>query len=161
MKTNKILSLFALALGCYLLAACGNKVCIDETHNFNNNTWLRFEPEEFHFDVKDIDAGYNVIVTLRYDTVAYPASTLPLVVDYFSDTNELRNYEHLLRLKQVDGKRLGETLGEYCTVVDTLDAMRIYNRKGTYTYRIKQATSKYEIYGFSSLSFKVERAAKI
>ncbi|MCR4827845.1 MAG: gliding motility lipoprotein GldH [Bacteroidales bacterium] len=161
MKTNKIILLTALGLCLGILAACGNKVCIDETHNFNNNTWMRFEPEVFNFDVKDIDAGYNVIVTLRYDTAAYPASTLPLVVDYFSDTNELRNYEHLLRLVQVDGKRRGETLGGYCTVMDTIDAMRVYNRKGTYTYRIKQATSKYEINGFSSLTFKVERAAKI
>ena len=146
-----------ILLSLVLLCACGNRVLIDETHQFDNGVWMRFEPAEFKVDVKDIEPSYNVCVTLRYDTSRYREDVLPLVVDFFPDSNELHNFTPIVRLRNRDGSMRGEVISNYCTVTDTIDRHRLYNREGTYTYRIRQRTSKYEIYGFNSVSFKVTK----
>ena len=141
-----------------LCLSCGNKVLIDETKMFDNGCWMRFEPAEFKVDIDDIDDNYNIAVTLRYDTSIYTEKSLPLVVDYFADSNELRNFSSRVRLIDKKGHRRGELLGEYCTVSDTIDRYRMYNKAGTYTYRIKQKTPRYELYGITSFGLKIEKA---
>lgn len=138
-----------------LLTSCGKKVLIDETHEFNNNCWLRFEPETFMFDVNDTDKSKCVSVTLRYDTSLYTNEVLPLVVDFFIDSTEKHNIAPSIRLRDAKGMLRGTAIGKFCTVTDTIDSRRIYNAQGRYTYKIKQRTSKFEIYGISSLNFKV------
>ena len=135
--------------------ACGNKTLIDETHTFDNDCWLRFEPETYKFDVADTERSHAVCVTLHYDTSRVMLDNLPLVVDFFADSNELHNITASIRIRDIKGNRRGETIGQYCIVSDTIDHHRTFNRKGQFTYRIKQGTSKYELYGVTSLNFKV------
>lgn len=138
-----------------LFSACGNKTLIDETHPFENNTWLRFNPEIFKVQVNNTDISNCVALTLRYDTAIYQQSQLPLLVDFYIDSNELHNFAPVMRLRDSKGKLRGEMVGQYCTITDTIDARRTYNTPGLYTYRIKQRTSKYEIHGINSLTLKI------
>ncbi len=147
-----------IILAVFFLFSCGKKVLIDETKMFENGCWMRFEPAEFKVDIDDIDKNYNIAVTLRYDTSKYTEKSLPLVIDYFADSNELRNFSSSVRLIDKNGRRRGELIGEYCTVCDTIDRYRMYNKAGTYTYRIKQKTSRYELYGITSFGLKIEKA---
>lgn len=149
---NKIPIIAATLL---LLSSCGNKVLIDESHSFKNNCWLRFEPETFSFEVNNPDKNHCLSLTLKYDTSVLTANALPLVVDFFRDSNEMHNFTPTMRLLNSDGTRRGQTIGQFCTVTDTIDQRRTYNGKGIYTYRIKQRTSKYEIYGINGLTFTV------
>ena len=139
------------------MVSCGKKTLIDETHNFKNNCWLRFNPEVYRFDVNNTNDSHCIALTLRYDTNVFNASELPLVVDFFIDSNEMHNFFPTLRLRDAKGSLRGTAIGNYCTVTDTIDSRRIYNNKGSYTYRIKQGTSKYELYGISSLTLTVTR----
>ncbi|MBP5190665.1 MAG: lipoprotein [Bacteroidales bacterium] len=151
---KKILVLLSAVL---VLASCGRRVLIDDMHQFANDTWLRFEPETFEFDVDNIDEPYLVTVALKYDTTRLTDVSLPLVVEFFADSNARHTIFPVIRLVGRDGKRLGTTVDRYCTVTDTLDRCRLYNEKGRFTYRLKQRTSKYEIGGINGLGLKVEK----
>ena len=139
----------------FLVASCGKKVLIEETHTFDNNCWLRFEPEVFSVPVDNTECTHTVALTLRYDTSIFDHDELPLVVDFFLDSAELHNFTPYIRLRNAKGLLRGTTIGSYCTVTDTIDRIRTYNKAGVYTYRIKQRTSKYEIYGINSLTMRV------
>lgn len=139
-----------------LCISCGNKTLLDETHQFNNNCWMRFEPETYNFEVRNGEKGHAVILNLTFDTAVLTSDELPLVVDFFADSNELHNFAPTLRLRDRKGRLRGETIAQFCTVADTIDRYRTYNHTGQYTYRIKQRTSKYEIYGVCSLKMRVE-----
>ncbi|MBR3528845.1 MAG: hypothetical protein IKN84_04210 [Bacteroidales bacterium] len=152
-----LLPLFALVLLC---TSCGNDTIFDESHSFDNDTWLRFEPEVFSVPVTNNDKPYCLTVSLRYDTSRFLDPKLPLVVDFFQDSNELHNFTPTIRLRNRNGKLRGECIDRYCTVTDTIDRFRMYNKPGTYTYRIKQRTSKYEIGGIASIALKVEQVVK-
>ncbi len=158
---NKNILYIAIILAIFLIASsCNKKTIIDENHSFKNDTWMRFEPEVFLVPITNNDIPYCLTVTLRYDTSLLTAKELPLVVDFFLDSNELHNITPTLRLRERNGKLRGETLDRYCTVVDTLDRFRMYSKNGTYTYRIKQRTPKYEIGGITSFGLKVEKVSR-
>ncbi|MBP5326665.1 MAG: hypothetical protein J6Y98_01965 [Bacteroidales bacterium] len=151
---RKIILIIAAAL---VFGACGKKVIVDQTIPFENDCWLRFEPALFSVPIKDIDKNYAVSVTLKYDTSRLSGNELPLLVDFFADSNEMHNFTPTMRLKSADGTRRGQTIGALCSVTDTIDRLRSFNKPGTYTYRIKQRTSKYEIYGISSITLHIEK----
>jgi len=146
---------FPFLLPLLLLASCGHPTLVDETHPFDNNRWMRFEPELFSVPVRNTDASHSIILTLLYDTTLYNAKALPLVVDFYADSNERHNFTPSIKLIDLKGNRRGTLLDNYCTVSDTIDRNRYFNQRDTYTYRIKQRTSKYQIDGICSLNFKV------
>ncbi len=141
-----------------LCTACGPQTLVDETHLLENNTWMRFEPEVFRLKCNDPDACYNVCFTISYDTTVVKDNSLPIVVDFYADSNELHNYFRTISFFDRKGGRLGTMTGTFCTVTDTLDRYRYYNHSDPYTYRIKQRTSRYELPGISSVGLKVEEA---
>lgn len=149
--------LLMLSVLTVLFVSCGRKVLLDETHQFDNDTWLRFEPEVFNVKVNNTENGYLITATLKYDTNRISGEVLPLLVDFYIDSTELHNFTPEIRLFDRRGFRRGTTIGQYCTVNDTLDRYRVYNKTGDYTYRIKHRTSKYELYGVTSLGLKIEK----
>ncbi len=153
MKKTVVL-FFIVAMLC---VSCGKRVLIDETHQFANDTWMRFEPEMFKVKVNNTDKGYVVTATLKYDTAILSGDVLPLLLDFYIDSTELHNFTPSIRLIDKKGVRRGTTIGQYCTVTDTLDRYRIYNQTGDYTYRIKHRTSKYELFGVISFGLKIEK----
>lgn len=151
MKKTLLVSLTLMLL----CAACGKKNIIDDTRSFAGNRWMRFEPEVFKVDIKNTDKQYIITTTLTYDTTVFNANELPLVVDFFADSNEMHNFLPSMKLRNRNGSPRGTMLAQFHTVTDTIDRCRTFNKPGTYTYRIKQGTSKYELNGISSLNLKV------
>ena len=155
-KWNRNVVLYsALMLMALAISSCGKRTLIDETHSFANDTWKRFEPEVFEFDVKNVDVPYVVTLTLSYDTTLVTDAALPLVVEFFADSNARHTLFPSIMLTDRSGHRKGSTVERYCTVVDTIDNCRFFNEVGSFTYRIKQRTSKYEIGGIATLGMKV------
>ena len=151
MKKTLLVSLTLMLL----CAACGKKNIIDDTRSFAGNRWMRFEPEVFKVDIKNTDKQYIITTTLTYDTTVFNANELPLVVDFFADSNEMHNFLPSMKLRNRNGTTRGTMLAQFHTVTDTIDRCRTFNKPGTYIYRIKQGTSKYELNGISSLNLKV------
>lgn len=151
---RKLLPLIAL---CLFVASCGSRTVLDETKPFSNNCWKRFEPVEFTIPKVDPNEAYRISLTLRYDTTRLTGKILPLLVVFYADSNERHTITPDFELCDQQGKRHGQTVGQYCTVSDTIDYYRRFSHAEPYTYKIKQRTSKYELYGVASLQMKAEK----
>lgn len=140
-----------------LAVSCGTHTVLDETKPFANNCWKRFEPVEFTIPKVDSDKAYRISLTLRYDTTKLTGKMLPTLIMFYADSNEHHTITPDLELCNQKGQRQGKTVGQYCTVTDTIDYYRRFSHSAPYTYKIKQRTSKYELYGVSSIQMKVEK----
>ena len=154
MKAKVLISaILAVAL---LAVSCGSRTVLDETVPFANNCWKRFEPVEFTIPKVNPDKAYRICLTIRYDTTRLTSSALPLLVMFYADSNEHHTIIPDLELRDQKGRRLGHTVGQFCTVCDTIDHYRRFNHAEPYVYKIKQRTSKYELYGVASIQMKAE-----
>lgn len=151
---HKLLAIIAIS---FLAVSCGTKTVLDETKPFANNCWKRFEPVEFTIPKVDTDKAYRISLTLRYDTTKLTGKMLPMLITFYADSNERHTITPDFELCDKLGKRYGKTVGQYCTVSDTIDYYRRYSHAEPYVYKIKQRTSKYELYGIASLQMTVER----
>ena len=73
----------AIAACLMLLAACGNKVLVDDERTFDNNVWNRFTPERFDLDIDDADKYFHIDFTAQVDTSLFRYDHLPLIVDIY------------------------------------------------------------------------------
>ena len=145
-------------LATLLLFSCSRVIC-DEDHSFENNTWMRFEPETFNFHIKNTDDCYNIIATLKVDTNQFHYKDLPLVVNMSSENGDQRMFYSHIALTDKEGKQMGETIGCYQTVKAKMREYVFFNTTGAQTIEVKQGTSKYELPGIVSFGIKVEKAS--
>ena len=149
--------LLSFCIICFLAMSCGTRTVLDETHQFSNNCWKRFEPTEFTIPAVNPDNAYRISLTLRYDTTKLTTKELPMIIKFFADSNERHTIMPDFQLRDQKGRLLGQTVGQYCTVSDTIDHYRKFSHAAPYLYSIKQGTSKYELYGIASLQMTVEK----
>ncbi len=154
---KRILILLCAALMLAGLTAC-NKTILDETHTFTNETWLRFEPESYSFDIDDCYDCYDLLLTLRIDTTRYTDNVLPLIVDLYTANQEHRMFTTELKLHDRNGTLNGKRLGKYVDVTVPAKRFFYFNTEGTQRMEIKQATSRYEIAGINRLTATVQKS---
>ena len=83
-----------------LCTACGHKTLLDETRTFNNDTWLRFEPERFSVDVNNTDDCFSLVVSVTVDTARYREMTIPLMLEVEGPAHEKRTLFSTLNLRK-------------------------------------------------------------
>ncbi|MBQ0160872.1 MAG: hypothetical protein KBT28_09680 [Bacteroidales bacterium] len=152
---KKILLLTFAAL---LLASCGNKVILDQSSQFKDDIWLRFQPESFSASVKNIDDCYNFTVTLDVDTSRYHEAGLPLMIEVKSPEGETRTIFSTILLRNHEGNILGEFVDGHLRVSQMVRQFYFFNIPGEHTISLSQRTSKYEIRGIHNLNFRIEKA---
>lgn len=156
MKTSPTTLLFA-ALAMLLMAACGTTLT-DDTHTFDGQKWMRFEPEKYQFDVKNIDPCYDILLTLRIDTTVFTANELPIIIDMFAPNGEHRMFSTTLRVHDAKGHLNGTRMGQYVDVSVPAKQWFYFNAAGTQRMEVKQATSHYDLDGISSLTLTVKKS---
>ena len=130
---------------------------MSEYHEFENGTWLRFEPEVFEFDVNKTTTPYNIEFSAKIDTTHYQGKTLPLVVDLYTDEGEHRMFRSEVMIRDAEGKLCGETDGSLVSIEKNLKTCHYFNTKGHQRLEVKQGTPKYEISGIAEIGIKIEK----
>ncbi|MDY5969625.1 MAG: hypothetical protein SPJ13_06400 [Bacteroidales bacterium] len=151
-------NLVLAAAALLLCSACGKKPIFEETHSLNNQTWLRFEPEKYEFNVKNIDDCYDITLIARIDTTLVSFTEIPLIVDMYNESSEHRMLPLKMRTRDNQGKWQGKTLGCYVDITVPIRRYFYFNAKGLQRVEIKQATSKYELHGVSALTITVKKS---
>ena len=152
------LRLLAALAATLLMAACGSKTVLHETHALKNGTWLRFEPEKYTFEIRDMDACYDLTLTARVDTALLTDAELPLIVDMYNETSERRMLPLKLRLRDAHGQATGRASGAYREVSVPVREYFFFNTKGQQRVEVKQATSRYELRGVNALTLTVKES---
>lgn len=149
--------LLPILLSLIVLSSC-NKTAIKESRSFVNDTWMRFEPETFDFNINNVDNCYNIFMTVTIDTNKVKGPELPLVVNMTSDGGERRMFRTHITLKDRRGNRVGKMSGSMQTAETRVREYVFFNHTGRQTVEVKQATSKYELPGVNNFGIRVEKA---
>ncbi|MBR3413841.1 MAG: hypothetical protein IKG81_14265 [Bacteroidales bacterium] len=150
-----LLSLIVLASLC----SCGKKVILDEDRTFANDTWLRFQPEQFSVTPGSPDDCYNFLLTLTIDTARFHESGLPIMMEIESPEHEKRTLFSTILLRNHEGHWLG-SFDEHGNIIVTQPIRQyfFFSTASTHSISLGQRTNKYEIKGIRSLNLKVEKA---
>ena len=109
---KKILLFATIAIG--LLAACSeNKIVIDETHEFADSKWQRFEPEVFKFDINDTAACYDIYFNFRIDTATFRSDNLPFICTLVEREDYKRTLTTEIAIRNKRGIWLGTPVGQF------------------------------------------------
>ena len=156
MKTRHIL-LFLITLS--TLCSCGKKTILDEDRTFANDTWLRFQPEQFTVTPGSSDDCYNVLVTLTIDTVRFHENGLPILLEIESPEHEKRTLFSTILLRNHEGHWLGsfDEAGNI-TVTQAVRQYLFFNSTNPHSVTVGQRTNKYEIHGIRLLNLRIEKA---
>ena len=151
--------LFAALFGSLILTSCGKSVLLDETRTFDNDTWLRFQPEMYELTPTSTEDCYNLILTVTIDTSRYHETGLPIIMELDNANHEKRTLFGTVVIRNHNGNWMGSFDDNGNLVVQ--QAIRQYlffSSTATHTLSLGQRTSKYEIHGIRSLNLKVEKA---
>ena len=142
-----------------LLGSCGKKVLLDETRTFDNDTWLRFQPEHFEVTPDNTDDCYNFILTVTIDTTRFRESGLPVMIEIDNSNHESRTLFSTLVLRNHNGNWMGEFDEDgHLVITQAVRQYFFFNTPTTHSINLGQRTNKYEIRGIHSIHFKVEKA---
>ncbi|MBR5783548.1 MAG: hypothetical protein IKY43_00085 [Bacteroidales bacterium] len=140
------------------LSSCTDKVIFDEKHNMSNGTWMRFEPETFEVEVKNVKDCYNIYFTLMVDTNVLKLSNVPLVVNLKDEEGSSRVFMSDVILKSKDGKITGNAVGDFVEYTAKAREYFYFNHPGIHQFEIKNATQYYELKGIASFGLKIEKS---
>ena len=109
---KKILTTIAIAITC-IMSACSDKVVFEEKHNFPNSTWMRFDPENFEVNIKNIDDCYDIYFSVTVDTNVIRINNLPLVINIEDSEGSRRVFMSDIIFQNKKGESMGKTLGSF------------------------------------------------
>lgn len=135
------------------LASC-NKNILDEEREFGGDTWNRFTPEMFETHVNNVEAYYNIDLTVSIDTTVFRYTSLPLTVNIYSPNGEHRMFYSEVPLKE-NGRWKGETDDGRRKASTHIRTFFSFNGKGEHRIEIGQATSQYDLEGIHSIELEI------
>lgn len=150
--------LLIIAILPLLFVSCKNKTILDETHNFNNQVWMRFEPEKYQFEITNTEDCYDIIFRIRLDTTVFTSEELPLIVDLFNGNEEHRNFTVTAKVHTKNGTLNGTRMAQFVDLELPAKKYFFFNASGTQRIEVKQATSHYELPGVNALNVTIRES---
>ena len=147
---KKIAIAILVAVVAFQFASCGSKYTFDETHAFTG-AWNRFKPIQFTVDVQQPGEDCDFHLAVAVDTARYRYSSLPVIFNIETDAGERRFFPATVLLQDKQGVWKGEWKDGLLVVDQRVRDCFSFNRKGTHSVKVGQATHYYDIEGIRSL----------
>ena len=154
---KKILTTIAIAIT-FIMSGCTDKVVFEEKHNFPNSTWMRFNPENFEVEIKNINDCYDIYFTATVYTNVIRINNLPLVVNIEDSEGSRRVFMSDIIFQNKKGESMGKTLGSFVEYTAKAREYFYFNSKGIHKFSIKNSTQFYELKGIASIGMKIEKS---
>lgn len=151
---KKILFLATITIG--LFAACSeNKVVLNETHEFADAKWQRFEPESFKFDISDTAACYDIYFRFRIDTATFRPEMLPFICTLIENEDYKRQLTTEIAIRDKRGIWLGNPVGRYYEFDRKVREYFFFNAKGPHELLVKNGSQYFETEGILTFGVKI------
>lgn len=124
------------------MMGCQQDNSISQIHNFNNNTWERFNFLNFDFQVEEVSKAYDIIIVLRYNE-DFPKKALLVNLVMTLPSGEERIREYKLSLRDKDEKMLGEKKTAYYERFITIREDLLISEPGQLKFEIENLMSNY------------------
>lgn len=151
---------YLMGLLCLLLfISCKSDILVEEQRVFDNNTWMRFEMENFNVKVDNVEECYDIYLNLTVDTSQLKENVVPLNFNLYSPNGERRMFRTLINIINKNGLLLGDTQDDgYVYFNHKARSYFFFNAEGEYTFEVGQATNRYELRGIKSVELIIKRA---
>lgn len=138
---RKSLSLLLPFVIYLLIAGCGNAPQFQEHVNIPGNSWNKNFQPDFHFEIKDTAAPYQLVFLVRH-TDNYPYNNIWLMMETQSPGDTVfQKMKVELQLAAATGQWLGRGMGELyeqAVGINTTQGPAFFHKKGLYTIRLSQ-----------------------
>lgn len=149
---------FILFVGIFIIAACSKGKIFEQRQEFPNYTWNRLKPLIFEIPINDIKSEYNVHFTCRHIT-QYPYDDLKTNLTIYSPEGEERTTVHTFKVKDAEGKFLGEGAGDLWDLKLLVKENMSFNKAGTYKFQIDNLMDYYDVVGLMDFGVIVEKVS--
>lgn len=160
-SVQRIINFCAVAAALWCVA-CDPERVYEQNYSIPENQWYIDTIPGFQFTIQDTAQPYNIYYNVRY-ALSYPFYNL--YVTYYlqneqGDTLSSRLQNLILRDAQT-GKPLGDGLGDiFDYQLLSLPNYR-FNKKGTYTFKIKQYMRQDPLPDIMSIGVRVTKATQV
>ncbi len=148
---------FFLLISVLVFTSCNNNSVFEQRQKFENYTWNRLKPLMFEFNIENTDQEYNVFFTLRHIT-QYPYDDLKTNLTITSPSGEERTTVHTFKIKDSEGKFLGDGAGDLWDLKLPVKENMSFNEKGKYRFQIDNLMDYYDVVGLLDFGLIVEKA---
>lgn len=157
MRLNKI-SILCILVTTLIVVGCKKSV-VEEEKVVKNGVWNRFETLDWNFYVTNAEECYDLWGIAEIDTTKLRDKELPLIVELTSEAGEHRQWRAYMAVRDNSGKTTGKPSGTNKVLCQTkLRGYFFFNGKGTYSLKLKQGTSRYDIAGVERVKLKIEQS---
>lgn len=134
--------------------SCNSKKPIyEQTVNFPDCQWNRFNILEFSPEIKNTKKTYDFMVVLTYEE-GYPYETLPIntVLKYPNGQKSILRYTFKVKEKN---DYIGTINGNKRQIEAVIHSSKQVSEKGVYSFSVQQLTQYYDLEYISSIACKV------
>ena len=153
---KKLIPIFIFAIA--IFSSCSNDVIFEETHQFPNETWQRFEPECFTFDVKNVEDCYDIYFNFRINTNVFRVEQLPFIIQLTDSEGTTRNMKTEIAIVDKNGNLNGNKIGMYSEFNVKVREYFFFNHEGKHEFLIKNGSQFFELQGITSFGLKIVKA---
>jgi len=139
-----------------LLFSCGNKKVYEKLIEMDDNEWQMDKTLIFEVPIKDTTSFYNVSIPIRHID-NYPYDGLLINVTINTPTGEMRSKNHKLKLRDEEGKFIGNPGGDIWDTDVTIMEKIKFNSIGTYKFEIINKMPKTPTVCIMEVGLKVEK----
>jgi gliding motility-associated lipoprotein GldH len=138
------------------LSSCTSRKVFSEYHKFSNFTWNRFELITFDVPIEDEESLYEIAVAVRH-IPQFPYGNLDINMTINSPDGEMRSGDFSLKLKDKNGKWLGDGMGDLYDIEIPVHKGMKFSGKGLSRIEIENKMDKYEIRGIMEVGLVVRK----
>lgn len=154
-KTLKIVcALFVL----FVFASCDNSQVYKEFKTLPNYTWERIEKGKTivfnDVNITNDEDVYDIAVHIRH-TPFVTEDEVKFKIKITSPSNIVRESVHSIKLKNKEGKWLGEALGDIIDISANVKTFYSFVERGNYTIELVNMGQKYELQGLMEVGLEI------
>jgi gliding motility-associated lipoprotein GldH len=141
-----------------LLAGCGGSKIYEKHYKMENLSWNRFRILQFEMEIDDNSKNYDIILALRH-IPEIPYETIEVGCTIVTPSGETRYLEHEVRIRDKDGKLLGDGMGDLWDLEVPLRRSFQFDEKGSAMIELRNRMVKLETLGIIEVGLIVRESS--
>jgi gliding motility-associated lipoprotein GldH len=159
MNTNqlKAVKLLSVLVSIFFLSSCSNNTVFESYHKFENLNWKRFDIQKFEFEVENIDAEYDVFLSIRH-IPEIPYKEMLINYTIYTPSGDMRSNDLTMELYNNEGNKLSECLGDLCDFVYPIRTSMKFSELGTIKFEIENKYTRVDMPGIMEVGLIIKIA---
>jgi gliding motility-associated lipoprotein GldH len=148
-----------LVLPIFILVSCGDNSIVNQSYEFDNETWKKSNKPTFTVDIKDTAKLYDFVFVIR-TTTAYSYSNMWLYLNSTAPKGKPSKEALQVRIADETGRWLGNKTGSSVEHYVKFSKRKL-PMKGKYSFELNLATVENQLENVLDVSFIVRESEQV